>query len=496
MVIAPRRATTSPPKRRRVHVVVRWMAGFVAAVLIGVASAAGALHWGLARIDRSLVAGLTGDAAAAAEPASDTDAVDPTPELLNVLVVGNDSREGLTREQIQEFGTGQAEGNRTDSIMLLQLELDGEGRGAALSFPRDLLVDRCDGSRGRINAAYQVGVERDGDGPSCLVETISEHTGVAINHYLEVSFAGFVNVVDAIGGVGLYLNEPLYDEKAHLDLPAGCVTLRGADALGFVRARQLDNDFGRIARQQRFMKETLREATRVGILANPSRLVGLIDAAASAIHTDEGLGVAEMREIALGMRRLTSEGRHVHTVPSDSSYVSGTWYVEEHPAKAEKLYASFRDGSVLDAPPQKPAKAPKPAVTVLNASGEDGLAAAASAYLESQGYTISEVGNDDSSGLESTRVLHPPQLADEAAELAELFPGAELIAGVDELPLTVKLGADLDGDDLKADGAGSTEAATDAPSDAESDSPADGESDAARSPEQTYRGAEMTDVDC
>ena len=478
-----RRAATSPPTRRRGHAWVRWLSGFVVAVLFGIAAASGAVHWGLARIDRSIVAGLAGASAAAAEPASNTDAA-PAPRLLNVLVVGNDSREGLTREQIRAFGTGQAEGNRTDSIMLLQLELDGAGRAAALSFPRDLLVTRCDGSQGRINAAYQVGVERDGDGPSCLVETIAAHTGVDINHYLEVSFAGFVNVVDAIGGVGLYLDAPLYDEKAHLNLPAGCVRLEGTDALGFVRARNLDNDFGRIARQQRFLKETLREATRVGILANPARLLDLIDAGASAITTDEGLGLSEMRDIALGMRRLTSEGLYVHTVPSDATYAGGTWYVQEHPRKARELYDSFADGSVLDVPPDKPAKAAKPAVTVLNASGEDGLAAAAAAYLESEDYRVAEVGDDDGPPLETTRILHPPELADEADELAELFPDAAVIAGVAGLPLTVKLGADLDRKDLVR-AAEASPGATQPPSPGEAESPA-----------PTYRGAEPTDVDC
>ena len=457
--------------------------------MLGVGGAFGAVHWGLAKIDRTVVAGLVGGEAEAAVAQDD-----PEPRLLNVLVVGNDRREGLTREQIRDFGTGQAEGNRTDTLMLLQLELDGEGRGAVLSFPRDLLIERCDGSSGRINAAYQVGEERNGDGPSCVVETVADHTGVDIHHYLEVSFAGFVKVVDALGGVGLYLDEPLYDEKAHLDLPAGCVRLQGSDALGFVRARHVDNDFGRIARQQRFMKETLREATQIGVLADPPQLLRIIDAAASSVQTDEGLGLAEMREIALGMRRLTAAGLEVYTVPGEAELSAGTWYVQEDEAAAKKLYASFADGSVLrDAPPppERPTVAAKPTVQVLNASDESGLAAAAAEYLEAEGFTVGEVGNAEVGGLEQTRILYGPELAEDAAELVALFPDADVIVGVSGLPLTLKLGADMDAAELLAQ----------VPEPSPSAEPVDDVlrrrgASPAPTPPPTYRGAEMTDVDC
>ena len=499
MAAAPQRASTTPPVRRRRRLWPRLVAGFLASVLLGACAAAGLVHWGLAKIDRSVVAGLVShDQAAAAEPA-----LHEGPELLNVLIVGNDSREGLSAEERRKYGTGNHEGTRTDTVMLVQLELNGEGRGAVLSFPRDLLVTRCDGTRGRINAAYGLGLERNGDGPSCLVETVTDLTGVEINHYVEISFAGFLKVVDAIGGVGLYLNEPLADAQAHIDLPAGCVELRGRDALGFVRARHIDNDFGRIARQQRFLKETVREATELGVLTNPSRLYRLIDAAASAVKTDDGLDLAGMREIADGMRRLTAGGLQVHTVPAEATLTGGTWYVLEKPKPAERLYRSFRDGTVLQAPPRAAASEASeaserpslPSVTVLNATGRAGLAALAGELLEYQGYGLADVGDDDEPDLERTRILHPPELADAAAGLAKLFPQAQVVQGVKGLPLTLKLGADVSAGELrdqlpksdKPDGAnitGGTERAT-ATEKAE-----------AQATEPAYRGAEMTDVDC
>lgn len=464
------------PFWRRLRVVV---AAFLAAVLFGVGAAAALAWYGKSLIVQDAVRGLTSPAQAAEpEPAGDEP---PPPRRVNVLVVGEDSRDGLTPEQIAEFGQGVREGHRTDTIMLLQLEVNGEGRAAALSFPRDLKVERCDGSVGRINAAYSVGVMRDGDGPSCLVSTVRDLTGVPIHHYVQVSFAGFVRIVDAIGGVGLYLDEPIVDTKAHVNLPAGCVRMTGAQALGFVRARHIDSDFGRIARQQRFIKETIREGTRLGVLYNPGRLLELVDAAASAVKTDDALGLAEMQEIAGGMRALTSEGLRVHTVPSVDSRTAAGWYVVEIPDQAAELYRSFRDGSVLDTKPQKP-QVRIPPVTVKNAAGEPGLAAAAAELLRVRGFAVGEVGNA-AVDVTETRVFHAPHLQEAAEDIADLLGGAQLVEGVSDVGLVVELGPELDAEQLLDRVRTTSLPATETPTPEASPTPA-------------YRGAGESDVDC
>ncbi len=123
-----RRGRTAPPVRRRQRIVFRFLALFVVAMLIGASGAAALVHWGAGKIGRSAVVGLVASTNAPARAEDDA----PAPRLLNVLIVGNDSRAGLTRRQIREFGTGRADGNRTDTLMLLQLELNGSGRGAVL----------------------------------------------------------------------------------------------------------------------------------------------------------------------------------------------------------------------------------------------------------------------------------------------------------------------------------------------------------------------------
>jgi LCP family protein required for cell wall assembly len=140
------------------------------------------------------------------------------------------------------------------------------GRTALLAFPRDLLVTRCDGSTGRINVAEAIG------GPSCLVQTVRELSGIDVQHYLRVTFGGFVDVVDAVGGVELCLEEPIDDRDAGIDLPAGCQVLEGPDALGYVRVRKIDDDLGRIQRQQRFLQALARRGRGAEHDAQPDPL--------------------------------------------------------------------------------------------------------------------------------------------------------------------------------------------------------------------------------
>jgi LCP family protein required for cell wall assembly len=144
------------------------------------------------------------------------------PGPMHVLVVGSDSRQGLTEEERIALATGSAGGERTDTIFVLSV--DG-GDVGLLAFPRDLYVQRCDGSTGRINAAIQLG------GADCLVQTVSELSGLAINHFVSVNFLGFRDIVEAVGGVEVCLDRPISDADAGIDLPAGCQRLGGADAL-------------------------------------------------------------------------------------------------------------------------------------------------------------------------------------------------------------------------------------------------------------------------
>lgn len=262
---------------------------------------------------------------------------------LNVLVVGKDSREGLSEEQLQALGTETVTGDRPDTMFVLATR---GGRTAMLSFPRDLFVTRCNGQQGRLNGAYASG------GPSCLVQTVANTSGVPVTHYVEVNFLGFMDIVDAVGGVSLVLDEPMTDRRAGIDLPAGCVELDGRQAIGFVRARSGGSDLDRIARQQRFLGELAEEITAPTTLLNPVRLFRVAGAGGRAITADDRLGILDLLRIARGARGFAGTGVATYTVPATSGSAGGASVLFPDQEGAEQLYARFRDGSVLAGAPE------------------------------------------------------------------------------------------------------------------------------------------------
>lgn len=409
------------------------------------------------------------------------DADEPPPgievvsEVLNILVVGNDSRAGLTREQLLRLGTEDHGGTLTDTVMLVQLDPDREVI-AVLSFPRDLYVTRCDGSRGRINAAFGTGVRSGVGGGNCLVQTVRDFTGIPIHHYVQVNFAGFVDVVDTVGGVTMYFEEPLRDRFAGLDISAGCVELDGIRALTFVRSRHLDNDFGRIARQQRFLRELMDEVTRAGVLLNVPRLFSLVDAVGRAIETDQDLSLGDMRRIAFSLRNVGPERLDTRTVPSVSRRIGGGSYVVAKEEQAETLFEAFRRGTIAPEglgtdPPGALEPSDVPAFAVLNGVGTAGAAAAVQEHLEARGFEVAETGNAPSWDFTETMVFHPPGALEEAELLAAHLGTARLVATDDEDdPIQVVIGADFDPDALAAAG-------PDAPGDSLGDSPGDSPGD-------------------
>ena len=390
-------------------------------------------------------------AEAADDPADGPQNVAPEPvtERQTILVVGSDSREGLSDEQLQALGTEDAGSDLTDTIILVQLDPQRDV-AAMLSFPRDLLVDRCDGTRGRINSVFYVGELIDeGQGANCLVQTIEELTGIYINHYVRVNFAGFIQVVDAVGGVTFYVDRPLRDDFAGLNIPEGCVTFDGARALGFVRARHLDSggDFGRIARQQRFARELLQQATSVGTLANPARLIPLINSLSDTLEVDSGFAASDMIDLVRSMQNLSADGVDVRTVPAVNRTIGGAAYVVAIDDEAEALYRAFRTGETLpdhvgtDAAPEELTPQNVQPVTILNGSDVDGLAEQAAAALEAAGFTIAETGTAENFGFETTVVFYPLELADQAALIAEALGDVQLQVGPAEDGLRVVVGS-------------------------------------------------------
>jgi LCP family protein required for cell wall assembly len=253
-----------------------------------------------------------------------SDRPEKTSRALNYLVVGSDSREGLTRAQTRKLKVGTtavAAGGRSDTMFLIHIS---KSRDSAfiISLPRDTLVQvpahiSQDGTTdiperpGKLNASFAFG------GAPLLIQTIEKMTNLKIDHYVEINFAGFTGVVDALGGVEVCSKVPINDPKSHLILSAGTHTLDGLEALKYVRTRDFDGrgDIGRMERQQQFISAVLRKATSTGVLLNPIKLANFYNATISTVKMDEGLDKNDLLTLAKQMRNLSSGNIRTLTVP-------------------------------------------------------------------------------------------------------------------------------------------------------------------------------------
>ncbi|MFD0773939.1 LCP family protein, partial [Streptomonospora algeriensis] len=214
------------------------------------------------------------------------------------MIVGSDSREGLTDDQRSEFGTGDASGKRTDTIMVLYVP--ETGKPSIVSVPRDSYVEIPGIGKQKINAAF---AEALGGGPTKLVQTFEQASGVRIDHYVEVGFSGFVGIVDAVGGVEMCPEQAMQDPKADLDIEAGCQEMDGRTALGYVRTRATPRaDLDRIKRQREFFSALVSKATSPATLANPFRSVPLVTEGTDTFLVDEGDHLSDLAGMALAMR--------------------------------------------------------------------------------------------------------------------------------------------------------------------------------------------------
>ncbi|MGW4481963.1 LCP family protein [Rhodococcus triatomae] len=216
----------------------------------------------------------------------------------NWLLVGSDSREGLTADQDREFAAGGAiEGKRTDTIIVVHVP--ESGATTMVSIPRDSYVDIPGWGRDKINAAFSI----DGGGPQLLAQTVEEATGLHLDHYAEIGFGGFAGIVDALGGVHLCVPYPIDDPLAGINLQAGCQDLTGPEALGFVRSRATPlADLDRMNNQRLFMSAMLEKATGLGTILNPFRLWSLVTDTAGSLEVDEGDHLWNLASLAWAMR--------------------------------------------------------------------------------------------------------------------------------------------------------------------------------------------------
>jgi LCP family protein required for cell wall assembly len=353
-------------------------------------------------------------------------------EPANFLLIGSDTRAFVTTpEQEEAFGDeADAGGQRSDTIMVVHVDPE-ERTGLLVSFPRDLLVE-IDGSEEKINSAYNAG------GAQKVIDTIQSNFDIPIHHYLEVDFASFEGIVNAVGGVPIYFPAPARDEVTGLDVAyfgavyPGCFELDGAMALAYVRSRNYEQqegdefvkdqtaDIGRITRQQDFMRRLAAEAVATS-LRNPLAANRIADEALSELKADEGLSKTDINKLIQAFRRIDPNDRESLVMltfpwtPADN----GADLVPDMTA-AEPLLAQLRTLEVTPAPTDGPAPS-EILVEVLNGSGVNGAAGETASVLLEQGFQGGATGNADE--REQTEVHYRPGSEDKAEVVRSLLTG-------------------------------------------------------------------------
>ncbi|WP_327732139.1 LCP family protein [Streptomyces sp. NBC_00487] len=343
-------------QRRRLRI-----AGFtlVGALVLG-AGGAGWTFWRLNDNIRSvdIDAALGDNRPAKTGPTTSADPSDPSASpsalpsalpsgALNILVLGSDSRSGT--ENAELGGGDDGAGARSDTAMVVHID-EGRTGATVVSIPRDTLVTRpsCPLESGgsssvaynaMFNSAYAVG------GPVCAVKTVESMTHVRMDHYIEIDFSGFAQLVDALGGVTVTTDEDIDDDDSHLELTAGTHHLDGEKALALARTRHGigdGSDLGRIGLQQTLVKALLDQISSTDLLTDPTRLYEAADAITGSLTTDTGVdSLTELMKLGQSLKGLSSDTTKTVMMPVVMAPYDGNRVVADEP-EASELWESLK----------------------------------------------------------------------------------------------------------------------------------------------------------
>jgi LCP family protein required for cell wall assembly len=440
---ARRAATRRPPPRRRARWVriMAWSGAFVGVLVLALGS--------YAFYEYKKISGNINrvDALATNDPSIKDAAKQLDAE--NFLLIGSDTRAGAN----DRYGGDAVGGQRSDTTILAHLSPD-RAHATLISFPRDswVTIPDCKGANGAtipehdgmFNSAFETG------GANCTIRTMQKLTGVAITHYVQVDFTGFKSMVDAVGGVPVCSTEDVYDHDSGLRLHTGQQTLRGEQALSFVRARHGlgdGSDLDRIKRQQMFLGSMMRVATSNKVLFNPVSLTRFLNAASKSVTLDRQTTLNDLRRLAGQLQGLDPKRVTFLTAPiANRDYdptgqrTTGGGRVLLDAAQGEILWQSLINDKA--APKATPSAAPKPPTTntatvtlppeqvtvrVLNGVGTSGLAGKVGTALGNQGFVLTSTANATGT-VTATTIRYAPANREAAITLAAAVPGSVLAA--------------------------------------------------------------------
>ncbi|TWS26385.1 LytR family transcriptional regulator [Tsukamurella sputi] len=384
----------------------------------------------------------------------------------DILLVGTDSRTDakgnpLSKQELARLNAGVDDGTlNTDTIILVRIPNDGKS-ATAISIPRDSYVAIPDQGKGKINSAFAgaANVTRDkaiangssekdavekgnAEGRKALIETVANLTGVSVDRYAEIGLVGFSRLTDAVGGVDVCLKKPVNDSYSGARFKAGKQTLKGPQALSFVRQRHglPRGDLDRVTRQQVFMASLASKILSTGTLTSPNKLSQLQNALTTSVTLDQDWDVMGF---AKELANLSAGNIKFSTVPvvrddgwSDDGQQS---VVVVDPKQVQAYVSGLLGGSKPDKPKATTSSAPAvPSVNrasytvdVVNATTTSGLASNVSTFLGGKGFGQGSTGNassSDSSSSSRSAVLASSANDQGAKAVAALLGGLPVVA--------------------------------------------------------------------
>jgi LCP family protein required for cell wall assembly len=413
----------------------KWIVTAIVVLVVLVAAAAGAVYLFL-----STQSGIQSEGPTLTH--GQTPKPEGEPEL--VLLVGSDSREGLTAKEKQELGANDVDGERADTLILAQMDPVTD-HITMVQFPRDLWV-RVGKEKNKINSALT-----SGDVP--LIHTVEDLTGLGIDRYVKINIAGFKDLVDAIGGVDVCVPEPIeFDPNTGLEIAEpGIVHFSGRKAIRFVRSRHtvVGGDLGRIQNQQKFMAAAIDKITSLDTLLHLGRIRELQDVLKDNVSVDKGTGLFDLLHIGQRFRSFDPGQFEAYAAPNlgvGESASGLSIVVPDMPAMKVMFEALGREESPAEADEVPNIDPDEISVGVYNGTYEDGAAARAERALEEAIRTslgslvVTEVANAQSFNHKQTVIVYNKD-DPEAAKMAELVAAAA--PGVEVRQGTTKPGIDV-----------------------------------------------------
>ncbi len=256
------------------------------------------------------------------EPIDEVDPVENDEDPLNVLLIGSDSRAGLSEKEKEELRAGDVDpvtgepivGERADTLIVAHVDPE-TNKITMVQFPRDLYVRLADGTRNKINNALT-------ESKGFLVESVEELTGVDVNMYAQVNIAGFKSLVDAIDGVEVCVPEPVpFDPGTGIEInddEVGMVEFDGERAVRFVRSRKAfgEGDFARIQNQQKFLSAAIDKITSPATFLSFGKLLAIKDAVGKNLRVDSNTGLRELYDIMKRFRSFNPRNYEAYTAPN------------------------------------------------------------------------------------------------------------------------------------------------------------------------------------